>query len=248
MSANHVLSLYFHSSVWRWIRTFESAMSLANYSVPFTQGSYGFGIAGTASAVNSLIYERHRSLPPPFTHTSPNRRHPIESRNDPYRNQYPTRRSDRYYSEPDYVNDKDPRRDEDYPSRSRSSPKRKSEDQGRDWPDHPPGYTRIPNTFNSVPEPGAKTSIHAVLDFDDDFEDYSYEDDDESAQQPTAKTHVTPIEGPILIKNGSVPVVPLYSYPTINNGSLVQIPVSIGSSRSARGIQGEQCQTHATLT
>ena len=98
------------------------------------------------------------------------------------------------------------------------------------WPNRPPGYTRISNTFNSAPEPGAKTSIHAVLDFDDDFEDYNYEDDDieplPPSLQKSPKPHVTPIEGPILIKNGSVPVVPLYSYPTVNNGSLVQIPVS----------------------
>lgn len=37
---------------------------------------------------------------------------------------------------------------------------------------------------------------------------------------------VTPIQGPIFVKNGSVPVVPLFSYPTLNNGSFVQIPVS----------------------
>ena len=37
---------------------------------------------------------------------------------------------------------------------------------------------------------------------------------------------VTPIQGPIFVKNGTVPVVPLFSYPTINNGTFVQIPVS----------------------
>jgi hypothetical protein len=37
---------------------------------------------------------------------------------------------------------------------------------------------------------------------------------------------VTPIQGPIFIKNGSVPVVPLYSYPVLKNGTFVQIPVS----------------------
>lgn len=36
---------------------------------------------------------------------------------------------------------------------------------------------------------------------------------------------VTPIQGPIFIKNNSVPVVPLYAYP--NNGTFMQIPVSI---------------------
>lgn len=37
---------------------------------------------------------------------------------------------------------------------------------------------------------------------------------------------VTPIQGPIFLKNGSVPVVPLFSYPKSNNGSFLQIPVS----------------------
>jgi hypothetical protein len=37
---------------------------------------------------------------------------------------------------------------------------------------------------------------------------------------------VTPIQGPIFIKNNSVPVVPLYSYPTVQNGTFMQIPVS----------------------
>lgn len=37
---------------------------------------------------------------------------------------------------------------------------------------------------------------------------------------------VTPIQGPIFLKNNSVPVVPLYSYPTVNNGTFMQIPVS----------------------
>jgi len=61
-----------------------------------------------------------------------------------------------------------------------------------------------------------------VLDYDDDFDDYY---DDEDQEVPT-NAHVTPIQGPIFLKNGSVPVVPLYSYPQINNGTFVQIPVS----------------------
>lgn len=70
---------------------------------------------------------------------------------------------------------------------------------------------------------GAKTSVHAVLDYDDDdFGDYY---DEENPQIPN-DAHVTPIQGPIFLKNGSVPVVPLYSYPQLNNGTLVQIPVS----------------------
>lgn len=70
--------------------------------------------------------------------------------------------------------------------------------------------------------PGTKTSVHAVLDYDDDFDDYYDED-----QEVPTNAHVTPIQGPIFLKNGSVPVVPLYSYPQINNGTFVQIPVSL---------------------
>lgn len=61
-----------------------------------------------------------------------------------------------------------------------------------------------------------------MLDYDDDFDDY-YDDEDQDV--PT-NAHVTPIQGPIFLKNGSVPVVPLYSYPQLNNGTFVQIPVS----------------------
>lgn len=99
-------------------------------------------------------------------------------------------------------------------------------------PDRSPTYRQIGNTFNSAPEPGSRTSLHAVLDFDDDFENYDDEEGDgdvepvTAAHQGKSNPQVTPIEGPIFIKNGSVPVVPLYSYPVINNGTLVQIPVS----------------------
>lgn len=79
-----------------------------------------------------------------------------------------------------------------------------------------PQYTRVEGSS------GSKTSVHAILDYDNDFEEY-YDDDD----SPHYKyNHVTPIQGPITIKNNSVPVVPLYSYDTVNNGSLLQIPVS----------------------
>jgi len=43
---------------------------------------------------------------------------------------------------------------------------------------------------------------------------------------------VTPIQGPIYLKNGSVPVVPLFSYPKSNNGSFLQIPVSTSPSQA----------------
>ena len=82
-------------------------------------------------------------------------------------------------------------------------------------------YTRV--NSGSYAGSVSKTTIHAVLDYDDDnFEDYY---DEENSGIPI-DVHVTPIQGPILLKNGSVPVVPLYAYPQLNNGTLVQIPVS----------------------
>ncbi|KAK9883163.1 hypothetical protein WA026_001363 [Henosepilachna vigintioctopunctata] len=49
--------------------------------------------------------------------------------------------------------------------------------------------------------------------------DYDYQD-----EYTSSMPSVTPIQGPIFVKNGTVPVVPLYSYPVLNNGTLVQIP------------------------
>lgn len=77
-------------------------------------------------------------------------------------------------------------------------------------PSQPPTYTRV-NAGS-----GKNTKVHAVVDYD-------YYDELEGPDGPPA---VTPIQGPILLKNGTVPVVPLYSYPVLNNGSFVQIPVS----------------------
>lgn len=75
------------------------------------------------------------------------------------------------------------------------------------------------STYTKVTEDGAKTKVHAVIDYDD----YNDDEIDGGTLLPPA---VTPIQGPIYIKNGSVPVVPLYSHPVLNNGSFVQIPVS----------------------
>ncbi|KAF2881826.1 hypothetical protein ILUMI_24351, partial [Ignelater luminosus] len=77
-------------------------------------------------------------------------------------------------------------------------------------PSRPPSFTRVRGG-------GGTTRVHAVVDYDEG--DY-YETPDGDPHQPS----VTPIQGPIFIKNGSVPVVPLYSYPVINNGTFVQIP------------------------
>lgn len=93
----------------------------------------------------------------------------------------------------------------------------------------PTQYTRVTSGTDSR---NGKTSVHAVVDYDDDFNDaqYSHENNDYNDIQNSIKQYplptVTPIQGPIFLKNGSVPVVPLYSYPKVNNGSFIQIPVS----------------------
>lgn len=77
---------------------------------------------------------------------------------------------------------------------------------------------------------GSRTQVHAVLDYDDENGDDYYDEksnganNSESQGDPSAPT-VTPIQGPIFLKNGTVPVVPLFSYPTLNNGSFVRIPI-----------------------
>ncbi|XP_053978206.1 protein spaetzle 3 [Hylaeus volcanicus] len=98
------------------------------------------------------------------------------------------------------------------------------------YPERPNGYTRVHGEGGSS---GAKTSVHAVLDYDDDFDDY-YDDDD---QEIPRDAHVTPIQGPIFLKNGSVPVVPLYSYPQLNNGTFVQIPILWTALSVALGVE-----------
>lgn len=67
-----------------------------------------------------------------------------------------------------------------------------------------------------------KTSVHAVLDYDaDDDETLDYLDEYSHENEK-----VTPIQGPIFLRNGTVPVVPLFGYQKVNNGSFLQIPVS----------------------
>ncbi|XP_003701081.1 spaetzle domain-containing protein 3 [Megachile rotundata] len=96
------------------------------------------------------------------------------------------------------------------------------------YPERPNGYTRV----NGGNGPGTKTSVHAILDYDDDFDDYYDEEPDIPRD-----AHVTPIQGPIFVKNGSVPVVPLYSYPQLNNGSFVQIPILWTALSVALGVE-----------
>ncbi|XP_066994516.1 protein spaetzle 3 isoform X2 [Anabrus simplex] len=122
------------------------------------------------------------------------------------------------------------------PPRYYSSDSRKNDPIDEDFPSRPPTYTRVDGNQ------GGKTSLHAVLDYDDDFGDYSYEDDDPVSELPPSLRNspfpaVTPIQGPIFIKNGSVPVVPLYSYPVLQNGSFVQIPILWTALSLALGLE-----------
>ncbi|XP_063243730.1 protein spaetzle 3 isoform X2 [Bacillus rossius redtenbacheri] len=111
-----------------------------------------------------------------------------------------------------------------------------------------PGYPARPPTYTKVDahRAGGKTSLHAVLDYDDELDEYYYDDEEEDAAGELPK--VTPIQGPIFLRNGSVPVVPLYSYPVTNNGTLVQIPilwtalsVALGLEIRAELIRGAPC-------
>ncbi|XP_012550687.1 protein spaetzle 3 [Bombyx mori] len=102
--------------------------------------------------------------------------------------------------------------------------------------DRPRGFTKVEQG-----SPGGKTQLHAVLDYDDDDE---YYDDLSGAGQPA----VTPLQGPILLRNGSVPVVPLTSYKTVNNGSFYQIPIlwtalslALGYELQGQIIRGVPC-------
>lgn len=85
-------------------------------------------------------------------------------------------------------------------------------------PPYPVQYVRV---SGGVPAGSGRTTLHAVLDYDDD-EDEGRPPGSGGPHQPAEE-----FRGPILVKNGSVPVVPLYSYSsTYNNGTLVHIPVS----------------------
>ncbi|XP_050548712.1 protein spaetzle 3 [Daktulosphaira vitifoliae] len=80
----------------------------------------------------------------------------------------------------------------------------------------PVQYTRVQGGV-----PGGKTSVHAVLDYDvEDDETLDYLD-----KYSKENEKVTPIQGPIFLRNGTVPVVPLFGYQKVSNGSFLQIPV-----------------------
>lgn len=103
--------------------------------------------------------------------------------------------------------------------------------------------------FTKVEDDGTKTNVHAVIDYDD------YDEDDDGGGGGGSSggsgsvgllnrgglhlstPPVTPIQGPIYIKNGSVPVVPLYSHPVLNNGTFVQIPILWTALSVALGLE-----------
>lgn len=204
-------------------------MALVNFTVPFvpvTTAPAYFENYAPPAAVNSLLYQPHSREPyqPPLPPATPSRRSataPLPRRYSPSipeRDLPDNKRTPRYYSRENY-----------HESTNIEKHPLHHQEQGQPRyppPSRPPGFTRI--EAGNLGSSG-KTSLHAVVDYDDDLDDYSYEDDDEpidSGYHGTSAPPVTPIQGPILIKNGSVPVVPLYSYPVINNGTFVQIPVS----------------------
>ncbi|XP_032519122.1 protein spaetzle 3 [Danaus plexippus] len=102
-------------------------------------------------------------------------------------------------------------------------------------PDRPRGFTKVETGGT-----GGKTQLHAILDYDDDY----YED----VPGSDVGQAVTPLQGPILLRNGTVPVVPLTSYPTVNNGSFYQIPIlwtalslALGYELQGQVIRGVPC-------
>ncbi|KAH8237571.1 hypothetical protein KR038_010055 [Drosophila bunnanda] len=123
------------------------------------------------------------------------------------------------------------------------------------YPERAPGFTRV------QAGQGSRTQVHAVLDYDvEEGEEEDEEEEDgeegqyyEGQQKDKANNNnqmptVTPIQGPIFLKNGTVPVVPLFSYPKLNNGSFLQIPIwwtalSVALGLDVRGdvIKGVPC-------
>ncbi|CRK93249.1 CLUMA_CG006792, isoform A [Clunio marinus] len=118
--------------------------------------------------------------------------------------------------------------------------------QAAGYPERPPGYKPI------QAGQGSRTQNVAVLDYDDDEgEGDEYYDDHTAAGKGDSQNRlmpVTPIQGPIFLKNNSVPVVPLYSYPKVYNGTFMQIPIwwtalSVALGLNVRGdvIKGVPC-------
>ncbi|XP_050081697.1 protein spaetzle 3 [Anopheles aquasalis] len=124
------------------------------------------------------------------------------------------------------------------------------------YPQRPPA----PPAFANVnPGLGPATEIPVqVIDYDDDDDgDDDYYDEPVDVSQPggisdnrknSRMPTVTPIQGPIFLKNGTVPVVPLFAYPQVSNGTFIQIPiwwtalsVALGLSIHGDVIRGVPC-------
>ncbi|XP_035775341.1 protein spaetzle 3-like [Anopheles albimanus] len=121
------------------------------------------------------------------------------------------------------------------------------------YPQRPPA----PPAFANVGPLGPATEIPVqVIDYDDEDDDDYYDepvdvsqpggisDNRKNSRMPT----VTPIQGPIFLKNGTVPVVPLFAYPQVSNGTFIQIPiwwtalsVALGLSIHGDVIRGVPC-------
>ncbi|CAG9797876.1 unnamed protein product [Chironomus riparius] len=114
------------------------------------------------------------------------------------------------------------------------------------------GYPQVPPGFKPIKAgQGTRTLNVAVLDYDND------EGDDDNTNPGNTKDSfnrlqpnfpVTPIQGPIFLQNDSVPVLPLYAYPKLNNGTIMQIPIwwtalSVALGLNVRGdvIKGVPC-------
>lgn len=129
------------------------------------------------------------------------------------------------------------------PSSYQQQPQQQSEFQQRS-----PQYTKIESASVGGGPSNGKTSVHAILDYDDDFGDggqlvfpeqheYSHLPNSFNPSSPSLSPTVTPIQGPIFLKNGSVPVVPLFNYPKVNNGTFVQIPIMWAALSLALGYE-----------
>ncbi|ETN63612.1 Sptzle 3A (Spz3A) [Anopheles darlingi] len=122
------------------------------------------------------------------------------------------------------------------------------------YPQRPPA----PPAFANVNPLGPATEIPVqVIDYDDDEDDDDYYDEPVDVSQPggisdnrknSRMPTVTPIQGPIFLKNGTVPVVPLFAYPQVSNGTFIQIPiwwtalsVALGVSIHGDVIRGVPC-------
>ncbi|CAB3361946.1 Hypothetical predicted protein [Cloeon dipterum] len=196
-------------------------MSLVNFSLPFGAAPPAYAAAASEPFFN---------LQPPRPRGPPRR----DQRPVPARERATPRRSQ----------PQQPQQQGPYlpPKRSRQpqqppAPKSSGSSAGRRAKPAPP---RSPPQFTQVKASGGGSSssgggkpthtIHAVIDYDD-------YDEVLTSDLPNNGNGVTPIEGPISLKNGSVPVVPLYSYPLLRNGSFVQIPIMWTALSLALGLE-----------